>query len=182
MKILAIGTSSSKQSINRALATYAAGLVADAKVETVDINDYEMPLFSSDRETTLGSPPEARDFYRIIGEADALVLAFAEHNGTYTAAWKNLFDWTSRIDQKVFQDKPAVYLSTSPGARGAASVLAEAVNSAPFFGAEVVASQSLPRFNQVFDMEAGELKPGQARETLEQAMTALEQRVLLQVA
>ncbi|MEQ8954154.1 MAG: NAD(P)H-dependent oxidoreductase [Gammaproteobacteria bacterium] len=151
MKILAIGTSNSRNSINRTLASYAAYLLEDAEVEVVDINDFEMPLFSVDREKVLGHPPEAEDFYKKIGDADALVVSFAEHNGTYTAAWKNLFDWTSRIDSQVFQGKPALYLSTSPGARGGASVLESAVESAGYFGAELVASIPVPRFQDHFD-------------------------------
>jgi chromate reductase len=78
------------------LATYAASLVADATVEIIDINDYEMPLFSQDKEEVLGQPDAAKAFYAKLGQADAIIISFAEHNGSYTAAYKNLFDWTSR--------------------------------------------------------------------------------------
>jgi len=61
-------------------------------------------------------PDLAHQFYKKIGEADALLISFAEHNGSYTAVFKNLYDWTSRIDMKVYQDKPVVMLSTSIGA------------------------------------------------------------------
>ncbi len=37
MKILAFAASNNKNSINKQLATYAAGLVADAQVEVLDI-------------------------------------------------------------------------------------------------------------------------------------------------
>jgi chromate reductase, NAD(P)H dehydrogenase (quinone) len=40
MKILAIGTSNSRDSINRELAAYAASLVEKAQIEVLDINDY----------------------------------------------------------------------------------------------------------------------------------------------
>ena len=36
-----------------------------------------------------------------VGDADAGLVSFAEHNRTVTSAWKNLFDWMSRIDMKV---------------------------------------------------------------------------------
>ncbi len=48
MKILAFAASSSSASINKKLATYAANLVAQAEVEVLDINNYEMPIFSED--------------------------------------------------------------------------------------------------------------------------------------
>jgi len=54
MKIIAFGASSSRQSINKQLATYAASLVAAAEVEVLDLNDFEMPIFSQDKETELG--------------------------------------------------------------------------------------------------------------------------------
>ena len=155
MKLLAFAASSSKKSINKQLATYAAILVEGADTEVVDLNDYELPLFSQDKEAELGQPDLARAFLSKITDADALIIAFAEHNGTYSAAYKNLFDWCSRINPKVFQNKAMVLLATSPGARGGASVLAAAVNSAPFFDGEVKASMSLPSFYDNFDVEQG---------------------------
>lgn len=48
-KIIAFGASSSKTSINKELATYAAHQFQNASVEVLDLNDYEMPIFSTDR-------------------------------------------------------------------------------------------------------------------------------------
>jgi len=130
MKLLAFAASSSRNSINKQLVTYAAGLVEGASPEVLDLNDYELPLFSVDREKQLGKPDLAKAFLRKIALSDAVIISFAEHNGSYSAAYKNLFDWCSRIGPNVFQDKPMVLLSTSPGARGGASVLAAATASA----------------------------------------------------
>jgi len=78
-----------------------------------------MPLYSEDREKKLGQPDAAKRFFNKIGTADALLISYTEHNGSFTAAYKNLFDWTSRIDPKVYQGKSMVLLSTSPGPGGA---------------------------------------------------------------
>lgn len=153
MKLLTFAASSSSKSINKQLATYAASLVDGAEVEILDINDYEMPLFSQDREEVLGQPDEAKSFYAKLGQADAIIIAFAEHNGSYTAAYKNLFDWTSRIDMKLFQNKPMILLATSPGPGGAKTVLTAATASAPYFAADVKASISVPSFFDNFDTE-----------------------------
>lgn len=150
MKILAIGASNNPDSINQALAVYTAGLIAGADVDTLNIDDFEMPIFSDAREAQLGQPAQARAFFARIAAADALIISFAEHNGTYTAAFKNLFDWVSRIDKRVFQGKPAVFLATSPGPGGAASVLATAVDSADYYGADLVDSLSVPNFRTHF--------------------------------
>lgn len=157
MKILAFAASSSRQSINKQLANYAAGLLTEAEIELLDINDYEMALYSSDREEESGIPQLAHDFREKIAQADAIVIAFAEHNGSYTAAFKNLFDWTSRIDMKVYQSKPMVMLATSPGPGGAANVLNTATTSAPYFAGDVKASLSIPSFYDNFNMAEGKL-------------------------
>ncbi len=158
MKLLAFAASSSKKSINKQLATYAASLVPGAEVEVLDLNDYELPLFSVDKEAELGQPALAKAFLQKIAASDAIIISFAEHNGSYSAAYKNLFDWCSRIGQKVFQGKPMVLLATSPGARGGASVLAAATTSAPYFAGQVKASLSITSFNEHFDAEKGVLK------------------------
>jgi len=173
IKILAIGASNNRKSINRELATFAAGLAPDAIVETIDINDYELPIFSDEREQKLGKPELAQAFYQLIGRSDALVVSFAEHNGSYTAAYKNLFDWVSRIDMKVFQNKPAVFLSTSPGPGGARSVLKSATESAEFFGADLVTSISIPSFYDNFDSESAELTNELLLKQLSDAMHSL---------
>ena len=157
MKILAIGASNNRRSINRVLAAYAAQLVSGAELEVLDIHDYELPIFSDKREQRFGQPLQARNFFNKIGAADGIIVSFAEHNGSYTAAFKNLFDWASRIDVKVFQDKPAIFLATSPGPGGAKSVLASAVNAAPFFGAQLIGQLSIPKFHENFDVNEGGL-------------------------
>jgi NAD(P)H-dependent FMN reductase len=123
MKLLTFAASSSSQSINKHLATYAASLVTYADIDVLDINDFEMPLYSSDRENESGIPSLAQEFLDRIAQADAIIISFAEHNGSYTAAYKNLFDWASRINPKVYQNKPMVLLATSPGPGGANTVL-----------------------------------------------------------
>jgi len=155
MKVIAFGASSSKSSINRKLATYAAGLLSDADVEILDLNDFEMPLFSEDKEKELGHPELAHAFLNKIAESEAVIISFAEHNGSYSAAYKNLFDWCSRINPKVFQNKPVVMLATSPGPGGAGRVLAAATTSAPYFDADLKGSLSIPSFYDNFDVEAG---------------------------
>lgn len=176
MKILAIGTSNNQESINKQLANYVAGLAKDAEVEVLSIADYEIPLFSDAREKQLGQPEPAKAFYEKIGQADALVISFAEHNGSYTAAYKNLFDWTSRIDTKVFQDKPAVYLATSPGPGGARSVLQSAVDSAGFFGADLVANVSIPSFYENFDSQNARITNDILQKQLKDAIQQLSAR------
>jgi len=178
MKILAFAASNSRNSINKQLVAYAASLVEDAEIEVLDLNDYELPLFSKDREKELGHPALAKAFLAKIAASDALMISFAEHNGSYSAAYKNLFDWSSRMGKKVFQDKPMVLLSTSPGPRGGASVLAAATGSMPFFGGDVKASLAIPSFHENFDVERGVLRNGELNAKLIEAASQLQDRYL----
>lgn len=160
-KILAFAASSSSTSINRALVQHAANefkaLVPGASIELLDLRDYDLPLFSVDREKELGSAEAAQRFLSKIADADGVLVSFAEHNGLYTAAYKNLFDWASRILMKVYQSKPVVALSTSPGPGGGSRVLGTFLSAAPYAGAEVVGSLSVPRFGESFDSDSGAL-------------------------
>ena len=154
-RIVAFAASSSSRSINRQLVTYAAGLIETADVEILDLNDFELPLFSVDREEELGQPEPALKFLEKITRSTGIIVSFAEHNGCYSAAYKNIYDWASRIQPKVYQDKPMVLLSTSPGGRGGRSVLELASSQIPRFGGQVLASISVPSFNDNFDADSG---------------------------
>ena len=154
-KIIAFAGSSSKTSINKQLVTYAANQFENASVEVLDLNDYEMPVFSVDKQKEHGIHQLATDFYSKLGSADLIVISFAEHNGNYSTAFKNVLDWTSRINAKTFQEKEMLLLATSPGARGGSSVLDIATKRFPFQGGIVKGSFSLPSFNDNFDSEKG---------------------------
>lgn len=173
MTIIAFGASSKSASINKQLASYTASLLKNAKIEILDLNDFELPLFSEDKEKELGSPELAAKFFAKLGDSDGIIISFAEHNGSYSAAYKNLFDWCSRIDQKVFQNKPMVLLSTSPGPGGAGNVLRLATESAPHFAGDVKATLSVPKFYDNFDMESGTITNAEIRDQLSAAVQKL---------
>ncbi len=153
--ILTIGASNSRNSINKQLAKYVASQIIGAEINLVDLNDFEMPIFSVDRENDNGIPDLAREFNRLVTESDAIIISFAEHNGSYSAAFKNILDWCSRLEGKLWDKKPMFLMATSPGGRGGATVLNLAKNYFPFMGAKVEASFSLPSFYDKFSTEDG---------------------------
>lgn len=155
MNVIAFGASNSSTSINKKLAHYTASQIPNALVEVLDLNDFDVPMYSEDVEKKIGHAEGAKAFLDKLQQADAIVIAFAEHNGSYTAAYKNLFDWTSRIERNVFGNKPVLFLATSPGPGGAKNVLASAVASAGYFGADLKGSQSVPSFYDTFDAQTG---------------------------
>ncbi|MDN5204700.1 NAD(P)H-dependent oxidoreductase [Fulvivirgaceae bacterium BMA10] len=149
-KLVAFGASNSSRSINKQLAHWVSTQYDGADVDLLDLNDFEMPIYSMDREQQNGIPEQAYKFKEALKQADGIIISFAEHNGSYTAAFKNLFDWASRIEKTMWLNKPMFLLATSPGPRGAKGVLSGAVGAFPYQGGQVAASFSLPSFNQNF--------------------------------
>lgn len=149
-KIIAFAGSNSKQSINKQLVEYTASFLTDFSINLLDLNDFDLPIYGIDLEKEQGIPENAHKFLNLIRNSDGIVLSLAEHNGSYTTAFKNLFDWMSRIESKTFFGKPMLLMATSPGGRGGASVLEAAVNRFPFHNADIVAKFSLPMFGDNF--------------------------------
>lgn len=154
MKILAIGASYSKSSINKIFAAHVAHLL-EGEVEVLDLNQFDLPIYNTDLEEAGVFPEAAKSFLRKIEWADLIVISLAEHNGSYTAAFKNLFDWTSRVKLKMFENKKMILLSTAPGARGGKGVLDAALVRFPIHGAQIIFSFSLPKFGENFDARDG---------------------------
>lgn len=155
MKILAFGGSSSRHSINKQFATYATTFFEGNDIQIIDLNDFEMPIFSVDKEAANGYPEAAKNFIRLIGEADFLIVSLAEHNGSYSAAFKNILDWSSRINGKTFQGKPMLLMATSPGGRGGKSVLEAATVRFPIHDAKLVGTFSLPEYYKNYSSSDG---------------------------
>ncbi|MFT5184317.1 MAG: chromate reductase [Flavobacteriales bacterium] len=149
-KIIAFGASTSRQSINKQLATFAANQVDNADVTILDLNDFEMPIFNVDREKETGHPQLALDFKEQIRHADGIIVSFAEHNGSFSAAYKNVYDWISRVEKDVWLQKPMLLMATSPGGRGGQTVLEQATGAYSRSNPNVTGSFSLPSFYDNF--------------------------------
>ncbi len=154
-KILAFGASSSQKSINKTFAAFAANQLPGAKIKLIDLNDYEMPIFSVDRENENGIHGMALQFKEEIKSADGIIISFAEHNGAYSVAFKNIYDWVSRISSNVWENRPMLLMATSPGGRGGKSVLEMAYNRFHRGNTNTVVTFSLPSFSNNFSTKNG---------------------------
>ena len=158
-QILALGASNSKNSINKTFAKHTGEFLLNQfpeyQLKVLDLNDFEMPIYSIDRENENGVPDKAKRFLASILESDGVILSLAEHNGAYTAAFKNIYDWASRIEKDVWQNKPMLLLSTSPGPRGATFVLDLAQRTYQFSNKNQILRFSLPSFNNNFSKTEG---------------------------
>ncbi|QOD60778.1 NAD(P)H-dependent oxidoreductase [Polaribacter haliotis] len=149
-KILAFAGSTSSTSINKKLARYAAENLENSKFDVIDLRDFPMVIYSEDEEKENGFPENAEKFSKLLDKYDGFILSLAEHNGSYAAAFKNIFDWSSRIEAKVFRNKSLLLMATSPGARGGQSVLEAGVSKFPRMGVKEHFTFSLPSFSDNF--------------------------------
>lgn len=86
-KIIVFAGSNSTQSINQQLAIHASSVLqatmeTPVEIDVLDLNDYEMPIYSPERQAA-DIPQQAQDFFAKIGAADGLIISLAEYNGSY---------------------------------------------------------------------------------------------------
>lgn len=146
-KILCFPGSNSSTSINYQLLQSLQPLIKDAEVELIHLKDYQSVLYGIDEEKLNGFPEATLRLLEKIQAADAFIVSTAEHNSSLPVSLKNALDWLSRVERKVFGDKPTLLLSTSEGRRGAMTALAHLETVIPRMGAKVISSLSVPQFS-----------------------------------
>lgn len=148
-KIIAFTGSNSKTSINDKLLKYALSFLKK-EVNYIDLKSLNIPIYSELIENTEGIPDDIKTLKSKIEDANALIVAVNEHNGTMSAFFKNITDWLSRTDSEYLKGKSILLLSSSPGEGGAQSSLEYTTNNFHKFGGQVVHQFSLPLFSENF--------------------------------
>ena len=126
MKLIALAGSSRKDSMNVKLIKACVDMIKTDKldVEFVDLADYPMPLYNGDEESANGLPQSALELKEKITNAQGLLIASPEYNGSLSPLLKNTIYWISRpVDGKggakdVFGNKVAGIMAASPGGLG----------------------------------------------------------------
>ncbi len=154
-KILAFAGSNSSQSINFQLVKYTLSLLNDQESRLLNMTNYPFPMFSEDLERVEGYSNSLMELREDIRRVDGIVLSVNEHNRNPSAYFKNLIDWLSRLDRKFLSNKKVLLMATSKGKGGGSRALEITKNLLPGFGAEVVATFSLPAFNDNFAVGKG---------------------------
>jgi len=152
-KVVAIAGSNSKESINKKLVNYTSQMLDNTEVIQINLKDFELPIYGVDYESENGIPLLVVELSKVFEKADGFVISLAEHNGSYSAVFKNIIDWLSRVNTEFWNQKPMFLMSTSPGQRGGATVLQSALTSFPFLGGVIIESFALPSFYQNFSDE-----------------------------
>ncbi len=175
LKIVTIAGTNSQDSINNSLIAYTKTLMDDVEFLNIDLNNYLLPIFGVDYETENGLPSAVKSLNKVIDQADGFMLSLAEHNGSYSAVFKNTLDWLSRINLSVWRNKPMLLMATSPGARGGANVLASAQAYFPFLGADIKATFSLPSYSKNFS--EGRIQNSELQKILKQKVLVFKEQL-----
>jgi NAD(P)H-dependent FMN reductase len=172
-KILAFSGSSSSKSINQQLVNAVVRRFSNIEVTVIDIRDFPLLVFSVDIEEADGIPENAERLKKLFTDHDGFIISSPEHNGSIPTIFKNLVDWLSRMGGKVFQDKPMLLMSASPGQGGGKTNLDNLLKLMPWWGGEVVGSMSIGGFSEVFDSESGDFTDTDLEDQLKKIIGSL---------
>ena len=153
MSIRLLGISGSTRSASLNLRLVRASLHRaereGAETTLVDLKSLGLPLYDGDLEEASGMPDGARQLRNLLIEADGLIIASPEYNGSFSAVLKNAVDWTSRPDSERPDDPPLVawrglvagLMSATPGGLGGIRGLIQLRTLLSGIGVHVVPSQ-----------------------------------------
>jgi chromate reductase, NAD(P)H dehydrogenase (quinone) len=154
MRMLGLSGSLRHGSHNRALLRAAAAALPPG-TELVEWDRIaELPAYDEDLETApVPAPEPVRALREAIAEADAVLIATPEYNGSLPGALKNALDWASRpYASNPLRGKPVAVIGASSGLFGAVWAQAEARRVLATIGARVL-ERELPvgRADDAFD-------------------------------
>jgi NAD(P)H-dependent FMN reductase len=152
---LAFAGSNSSTSINYSLVQYTVSLIEDHEIQLLNMVNMPFPIYSEDLEREQGFSNSLIEFKDELQAADGLIISVNEHNGNPSAYTKNLFDWLSRLERKFLDKANILLMSTSGGKRGGAGSLQVIESLLPRFGGKILATFSLPSYNENFSLEEG---------------------------
>jgi chromate reductase len=166
VRVLGIAGSLRRDSYNRRLLLEAAeALPAGAELEVFE-GLRALPPYDEDDDGDHGDEAVVR-LRRAIEEADAVLFATPEYNGSVPGQLKNAVDWASRPrGAAALLGKPVAVIGASTGAFGAVWAQAELRKVLARAGARVVEGGLSVPHAQVQLAETGRLADDAARETL----------------
>ncbi len=176
MRILGISGSLRRDSHNTRLLRAAA----DALPPGVELSVYDglrdLPPYDADLDAEPADLAVAR-LRREIGEADGVLIATPEFNGSIPGVLKNALDWASRpFPGSSLSGKPVAVLGASTGLFGAAWAQAEVRKVLGVIGADVIDNElPIGQADSAFDDEGRLLDPDQ-RKVLSDLVTVLAAR------
>jgi chromate reductase, NAD(P)H dehydrogenase (quinone) len=172
-RIVGLAGSLRTGSFNRQLLAAAADeLAASVTLEVWDGLE-GVPPFNEDLESG-PAPVAVAELRRVIKDADGVLIATPEYNGSIPGQLKNALDWASRPrGAAVLEGKSVATLSASPSRRGGQRAQADLRKVLGVIGAEMRGEEiAVPHIHEQFD-EHGRLVDRELRGHLRSTMAAL---------
>ena len=121
-RILAFAGSTRNGSYNHRLVHIAATAAeaAGATVRVISLRDFALPVYDADFEADYGLLENLRTLKRLFNQAQGLLIATPEYNGSLSAVLKNTLDWMSRPPEPPFDGKVVAIMGASGGPVGTA--------------------------------------------------------------
>lgn len=154
MRILGISGSLRRDSHNTRLLRAAAELLPPGSELVLFDGLRDLPHYDADLDVS-PAHPAVQALRDAIDEADAVLFATPEYNGTIPGVLKNAVDWASRPRaEAALQDKPVAVIGASPGMFGAVWAQADLRKSLGIAGARVVGEEiAFPQVHEGHDPE-----------------------------
>ncbi|MGB6229353.1 MAG: NAD(P)H-dependent oxidoreductase [Litorimonas sp.] len=126
-------------SINRRLesALMERAQARGARVERVDLGEYEMPLYHGDLDT----PDTVPALIARLKTFDAVVIVSPEYNGSLPPLLKNVIDWTSTVETGHLTGPDYGVASCTPGPMSGIMCMRQLAYILNRLGADVVPTQ-----------------------------------------
>lgn len=167
--LVAFSGSTRSASFHTRIINAMAGLApAGVRIALFDLSD--VPFYNQDLEGD-NVPESVHALRTAVTEADGVIFAAPEYNGSYSALTKNTVDWLSRpMGQGVLKGKRAIVVSATPGPGGGQRVSEQLTALLGFFGNEVVGKITSATVHEKMAADSDEIVDlelaGQLREAL----------------
>jgi chromate reductase len=139
MRVLGISGSLRRDSHNTRLLLLAGRLLPPgAQLEHYD-GLKAIPPYDADDDDVHSPPAAVADLRAAIEQADAVLIATPEYNGSISGVLKNALDWASRpVNESVLRNKPVAVMGATTGMFGAVWAQAETRKVLATIGARVI--------------------------------------------
>jgi chromate reductase, NAD(P)H dehydrogenase (quinone) len=177
-RILGISGSLREGSHNTALLRAAARALPPGVELEISEGLRELPPYDSDRDVQPGDREVAR-LREAIANADGVVIATPEFNGSIPGVLKNALDWASRpFPDNALRGKPAAVIGASTGLFGAVWAQADTRKVLGIIGADVIDRELPVGQAEAAFAEDGELLDEEQRVALADLVNVLAARAL----
>jgi len=127
------------ESINKALEVALSAKVnaAGAAAVSVDLADYDLPLFHGDLE----APQNLQALVKLLSSLDGIIIVSPEYNGGLPPILKNMIDWVSTVAKEPFANPVYGIASCTPGPMSGIMCMRQINYILMRLGAEVMPTQ-----------------------------------------